>query len=134
MGEVLTFRDCRFHGGGSPGLLITWRLQDAPYNIVAPSGASLTTGITLTEFRIFGGEITGDNSAGLVLDMEGTPIAQFGATVTIEGTYFSSSGGHMAAIQIRGQWRNVHCTGNRFEDNPVSVNTGLTQPLLKRFC
>jgi hypothetical protein len=120
MGEVLTWRDCRFHCGGSPGLLLTWRLQLPPYNIVPPSGANLTTGITLTEFRMFGGEFTGDNSPNMVLDMEDTwqvnSPHSFGATMTVEGTYFSQSGGHMAAVQVRGQWRNVHFTGNRFED------------------
>jgi hypothetical protein len=119
MGEVLTWRDCRFHSsGGSTGLLLTWRLGSAPYNIKPPSGATLTTGITLTVFRIFGGEFTGDNSALITLDMEDTPTHQFGTTVTISGTYFAGAGVHMAAVQVRGKWHNVHMTGNRFEDIP----------------
>lgn len=67
MGEVITWRDCKFHGGGgSPGLLNTWRLDQKPYNCSSNS-RNLTTGITLTEFRMFGGEFTGDNSANIIL-------------------------------------------------------------------
>ena len=120
--QVLTWRDCRFHsGGGSPGLLITWRLQSPPYNIVLPSGAGLTTGVTLTVFRVYGGEFTGDNNAAIILDMEnatsGTHTAG-GSTVLVSGTYFAGAGGHMAAVQVRGRWNNVHIIANRFEDIP----------------
>ena len=109
MGEVLTFRDCRFKAGGeSPGLLLSWRLQQPPYNIRPPSGAALTTGVTLTVFRVFGGEFTGDNSANVVLDMENATQSDGkiagGSTVLISGSYFASMGGHMAAVQVRGRW------------------------------
>jgi hypothetical protein len=59
MGEVLTWRDCRFHSSGPhPGLLITWRAGH--WNVSAPSGRNLTTGVSVTVFRLFGGELTGD--------------------------------------------------------------------------
>jgi hypothetical protein len=127
MGEVLTWRDCRFHsGGGSPGLLISWRLQMPPYNLRPPSGAGLTTGVTLTVFRIDGGEFTNDNSVGICLDMEnatsGSPKAG-GSTVLVSGTYFASAGGHMTAIQVRGRWSNVHVVADRFEDIPGDPNS-----------
>lgn len=65
------WRDCRFHScGGVQGLLINWRLQMSPYNLRPPSGAGLTTGVTLTVFRVYGGEFTNNISAGIVLDME----------------------------------------------------------------
>jgi hypothetical protein len=59
MGEVLTWRDCRFHSSGPhPGLLITWRAGH--WNVSAPSGRNLTTGVSVTVYRLFGGELTGD--------------------------------------------------------------------------
>ena len=104
-----------------------------PYNIKPPSGAGLTTGVTLTVFRIDGGEFTNDNSAGICLDMENATAAVAegqdhdhiptadghaslpggkhvagGSTVLVSGTYFASAGGRMTAIQVRGRWSNVH--------------------------
>ena len=56
MGEVLTWRDCKFNGPNN--LLITWRLGDAPWNIMPMHGRAFTTGVTLTMFRMYGGELT----------------------------------------------------------------------------
>ena len=57
MGEVLTWRDCKFNGPNN--VLITWRLGDAPWNIRPMHGRAFTTGVTLTMFRMYGGELTG---------------------------------------------------------------------------
>jgi hypothetical protein len=44
-GEVLTWRDCRFHNGGNrPGLLITWRLDAPPWSVVPMHGRNFTHG------------------------------------------------------------------------------------------
>ncbi len=132
MGEVLTFRDCRFKaGGGSPGLLLSWRLQQPPYSIQPPSGAGLTTGVTLTVFRVYGGEFTGDNSANIVLDMENATTSSGskagGSTVLVSGAYFAEAGGHMAAVQVRGRWSNVHILANRLEDITDNPNEDVDQ-------
>ena len=39
-----------------------------------------------------------------------------GSTVLISGTYFASAGQHMAAVQVRGRWANLHMLANRLED------------------
>ena len=93
---------------------------------------NLTTGVTLTEFRMYGGEMTADNSPNIVLDMggcdpgSGCSAGQGGATFSAYGTYFAQSGGWMAAIQIRGNWNNVEMIGSRAEfvcnDNKPGVD------------
>ena len=122
MGEVLTWDNCRFHsGGGAPSLLLTWRAQRAPWNIIPPSGRSLATGITLTQFRIFGGEMTGDNTALLVMDMGGAGKAG-GGDFASYGLYFATSGNHIAAVEIRGKWNNVIFDGSRDEETDFPAN------------
>lgn len=76
--------------------------------------------------------MTADNSANIVLDMEGCypgtgcSPGQGGATFSCYGTYFAQSGGWMAAIQVRGNWNNVEMIGNRAEficnDNKPGVD------------
>ena len=113
MGEVLTWRDCRFLGQGAPALLVTWR---APHwNVTAPSGRALATSVSLTVFRLDGGDLTGDNCALLTLDTEGQPNQ--GTALTVTGTYFANSGDQMAAIEVRGAWRNVVIAGVRLEND-----------------
>ena len=59
MGEVITWRDCRFHDGGHrPGVLITWRLDQAPWNVAPMHGRNFTHGVTLTMYRMYGGEVS----------------------------------------------------------------------------
>lgn len=122
MGEVLTWRDCKFHNGGNrPGLLISWRLDAPPWSVMPMHGRNFTHGVTLTMFRMYGGEMTADNSPNIVLDMGGCDpgtgcgAGQGGATFSSFGTYFAQSGDFMAAIQIRGNWNNVIMEGNRAE-------------------
>jgi hypothetical protein len=113
MGEVITWRDCRFLGNGAPALLITWR---APFwNVSAPSGRPLATSVSLTVFRIDGGDFTGDNCGLLSLDTEGQPNA--GCALHVAGSYFANTGDIMSAIEVRGTWRNVVVEGSRLEDD-----------------
>jgi hypothetical protein len=114
MGEVLTWRDCRFHSSGPhPGLLITWRAGF--WNISAPSGRKLTTGVSLTVFRLFGGELTGDNGANVVLDMAGAPTN--GGDFAAYGVYFATAGDNVASVEVKGEWRNVIVDGSRDEED-----------------
>jgi hypothetical protein len=84
-------------------------------------GRNFTRGVTLTMFRMYGGEMTADNSANIVLDMDGCypgtgcSPGQGGATFSSYGTYFAQAGGWMAALQVRGNWNNVEMIGNRAE-------------------
>ena len=81
----------------------------------------VSAGVTLTMFRMYGGEMTADNSPNIVLDMGGCDpgtgcgAGQSGATFSSFGTYFAQSGDFMAAVQIRGNWNNVILEGNRAE-------------------
>ena len=80
-----------------------------------PSGRKLATGVSLTVFRIFGGELTGDNGANLVLDMEDAPTN--GGDFAAYGVYFNTYGDHVASIAIKGSWNNVIVDGSRDEED-----------------
>jgi len=81
---------------------------------VPPSGRALTTGISLTQFRIYGGEFTGDNAAMIIMDMGDT--AATGGDFFIFGAYFAVSGNNIAAVEVRGKWNNVIFDGSRDEE------------------
>jgi hypothetical protein len=51
-----------------------------------------------------------------------------GSTVLISGTYFASAGQHMAAVQVRGRWANLHMLANRLEDIPDNPAAGAHGP------
>ena len=69
-------------------------------------GRNFTRGVTLTMFRMYGGEMTADNSANIVLDMEGCypgtgcSSGQGGATFSCYGTYFAQSGGWEQTVSL----------------------------------
>ena len=130
MGEVLTWDNCRFHGGrDAPGLLITWKAGDRnSWNITAPSGRVLQTAVSVTVFRMIGGEATGDNGPLVVLDMEGAPHG--GGDFISTGAYFSTSADHVSAVQVRGIWRNVVIDGSRDEEDikpPANPDCGFVK-------
>ena len=118
MGEVLTWEGCRFHaGGGAPALLLTYQAGAGPWNIRPPSGRTLTAGISLTQFRIFGGEFTGDNTNLIVLDMDN--VSASAGDFCSFGAYFASSGNNLAAVNVRGNWENVILDGSRDEETDL---------------
>lgn len=75
-------------------------------------GRKFTTGVTLTMYRMYGGEFTG---SGVVLDMEGAPNNQGAATFSSFGTYFANYGNDNWAAKVMENWNNVHFYGNRAE-------------------
>jgi hypothetical protein len=77
----------------------------------------LTTGISLTQFRIYGGEFTGDNTGLLLLDAGDTMAG--GADFFVFGTYFANSGNNLAAVEVRGKWDNVILDGSRDEETSL---------------
>lgn len=129
MGEVLTWDNCRFHGGrNAPGLLITWKAGDPnTWNITAPSGRALQTAVSVTVFRMLGGEATGDNGPLVVLDMEGAPHG--GGDFISTGAYFSTFADHVSAVQVRGTWSNVIIDGSRDEEDikPADPDCGFVE-------
>jgi hypothetical protein len=121
--EVLTFRDCRFYGGGVPGCVITNRGGSSPWSITPPFGETFVAGTTLTVFRFFGGEFVGNNSQLLVFDWSGS---NSGGDVGIFGTYFATSGANCSAIGFYGDWENGVIEGVRCEETSISgSNHGL---------
>lgn len=122
MGEVLTWEECKFHGhsDNGPGLVITWRADSVRWNITAPSGRNLTKGVSVTQYRMYGGELTGDNGAMIVLDMGGAPTN--GGDFSAFGTYFATSGDNLAAVEIAGAWNNFILDGSRDEETDMPAH------------
>ena len=87
---MLTWQDCKFHGhSDQAGLVITWRADSSRWNVTAPSGRNLTKGVSVTQYRMYGGELTGDNGPLITLDMGDAPtnggdFAAFGTIHTAE--------------------------------------------------
>jgi hypothetical protein len=72
MSEVMTFEACRFHpSSNSPGLVITYRADLPPWNVVPPSGLPLTTHVSMTVHRFIACAFAGGNGPGLYLDNAG---------------------------------------------------------------
>jgi hypothetical protein len=121
-GEVLTWQDCKFHGhsDNGPGLVITWRADSPRWNVSAPSGRNLTKGVSVTQYRMYGGELTGDNGAMIILDMGGAPTN--GGDFAAFGTYFATSGDNIAAVEIAGAWNNFILDGSRDEETDMPAH------------
>eukprot|EP01043_Picozoa_sp_COSAG02_P007179 COSAG02_NODE_211_length_28730_cov_5.599490_19_plen_307_part_00 len=115
MGEVITWEGCKFHGhsDNGPGLVVTWRADSRRWNVTAPSGRNLTKGVSVTQYRMYGGELTGDNGAMIILDMGDAPTN--GGDFSAFGTYFATSGDNIAAVEIAGAWNNFILDGSRDE-------------------
>eukprot|EP00039_Didymoeca_costata_P031503 m.35076 g.35076 ORF g.35076 m.35076 type:complete len:526 (-) comp8828_c0_seq1:118-1695(-) len=119
MGEVLTWDNCRFHGSrNAPALLITWRA--GYFNISAPSGRALQTAVSVTVFRLIGGELTGDNGPLVHLDMFNAPTN--GGDFIASGVYYSTAGNNVSAIAVSGAWNNVVVDGSRDEEDEKPAN------------
>ena len=91
--------------------------------MVPPSGLSLTTHVSMTVHRLFGGSISGGFAPGIVLDNEfardrAGNLAQAG-DLLISGTYFWSVGKNFSAIELRGRWTNVIADAVRHEQHFV---------------
>ena len=71
-------------------------------------------------YRMYGGELTGDNGAMIVLDMAEAPTN--GGDFAAFGTYFATSGDHIAAVEVAGAWQNVIIDGSRDEETNMPAH------------
>ena len=128
MSEVITFEACRWSPSlDAPGLVITYRADREPWNVIPPSGLPLTTFVSMTVHRLFGGSISGGFAPGIVLDnLEARAangnLAQAG-DLLISGTYFWSVGQNFSAIELRGRWTNVIADAVRHECHFIAPET-----------
>lgn len=112
--------------GGSYGSARN-RADREPWNVIPPSGLPLTTFVSMTVHRLFGGSISGGFAPGIVLDnLEARAangnLAQAG-DLLISGTYFWSVGQNFSAIELRGRWTNVIADAVRHECHFIAPET-----------
>jgi len=121
-GEVLTFNDCRINCGGLGGLIITG-MKD--YDIASPfPNCKFASGISLTTFRIVGGEFTTGAAPAIVLDGRNYTLAD----VWVAGTFFSLVGPNSCVVKLQGNCSNITFEGHRAEvPVPLPANLGFAR-------